>query len=312
MIISKWKILALIFFVANIALLAWLTIVPRSSKINFDNPYPLIDPARSFTAQENFIVNLQPLRQELRELVQKEGPTSITLYFEVLNTGANISINTDLKIWPASLVKLPLAMAVMKKIESGGWGLDTQLALTEEDRDPEVGFLFAHPTGTRFSIERLLDEVLSHSDNTAYHILLRNMGTSELQPIINETGLDELFNDEGFFSAKEYARLYRSLYTSSFLQRANSSKILEWLSQTDFDRYLAAGIDENVRFANKWGMNPQFHAFLDSGIAYVPDQPYILVVMVQGDQSENEEEKVEAIMKEISSKAYQYITTYGK
>ena len=311
---TTWKILAMIFLFAAIilAVLGWPTITKQSSNTNFDNPYPLIDPARSFTPQEHFIVNIQPLREELRELAQKEGLGSISLYFEYLNTGANINIGQDLRIWPASLSKLPLAMTVMKKVENGVWQLDTKLTLTEEQKDASFGTLFQSPAGTTFTIKQLLQELLTNSDNTAYHVLLENMNTSEIDPIIVETGLEALFDERGFVSAKEYSRLYRVLYTSSFLKRENSERILKWLSESDFDLYLASGIEQNVTFANKWGLNQNYHVFLDSGIVYVPHRPYIITVMIQGDGSSGEEEHARVVMRDISSRTYNYIVAYAK
>jgi D-alanyl-D-alanine carboxypeptidase len=55
---------------------------------------------------------------------------SISIYYEQLNSGANISVNKDLRLWPASLTKLPVALVVMKKIESGGWSEDTTPSLS--------------------------------------------------------------------------------------------------------------------------------------------------------------------------------------
>lgn len=311
---TTWKLLALIFLVAavNFAFWGWPAITGRFSNTDFSNLYPLLDPARSFTSQEHFIVNLQPLREELKELVKKENHESISLYFEYLNTGANINIGQDIRIWPASLPKLPLAMAVMKKVESGVWQLGTELVLGEGQKDAEFGALFQSPAGTHFTIERLLRELLTNSDNTSYHVLLENMRPSEIDPIITETGLEELFDTRSFISAKEYSRLYRALYTSSFLKQENSTKILKWLSESDFDRYLASGIDKNVIFSHKWGLNQNYHVFLDSGIAYVPYRPYIITVMIQGDGSAGEEERAATIMREIGSKVYNYIVTYTK
>lgn len=203
-------------------------------------------------------------------------------------------------------------MAVMKKIENGAWRLETELALKEEQKDAASGTLFESPAGTGFSVEQLLRELLANSDNTAYHILLDNMNPSEVDLIIMETGLEDLFDARGFVSAKEYSRLWRALYASSFLEPENSIKILEWLTESDFDRYLAGGLGENITFAHKWGRNQAYHVFLDTGIVYIPHRPYLVTVMIQGDGSPGEEERAAATMREIGSTIYNYIATYTK
>lgn len=85
--------------------------------------------------EKNIITTLQPIRLKFRDIIEKNGPNSISLYFEYLNTGANISINPDLRILPASLIKVPLAMAVMKKVERGEWFLSNELVMMKDDRD---------------------------------------------------------------------------------------------------------------------------------------------------------------------------------
>lgn len=90
---------------------------------------------RHFMEEKHIITTLQPIREKFREIIDQNGPDSISLYFEYLNTGANISINPDLRILPASLIKVPLAMAVMKKVERGEWLLTNELVMMKEDRD---------------------------------------------------------------------------------------------------------------------------------------------------------------------------------
>lgn len=312
-----WIKIALVLVIVdlNLVLIGWPSFKLYFSKGISSPSYPLIDQSRGFIDQEHFVVNFQPLREDLRELVAKKGLNSITLYFEFLNTGANISINPDLKIWPASLAKLPLAMAAIKKVENGIWSLNTPLVMNEEDKSILSGTLFAYQAGTSFAVENLIEEMLVHSDNTAYTILSRNMTDLERRTIIDETGLEELFDEEGKISSKEYSRLFRSLYTSSFLQRENSSKILLWLSKSDFSQYLSQGIGEDIVFANKYGKNYQFYVYANSGIVYVPNRPFIITVIIKGDSTKDEEEeekKAQAIMAEISAKAYKYVVNYKK
>ena len=277
-----------------------------------ENRYPLLDPARNIVAQGNFIINLTPLREELRDLVGERAASSTTLYFEFLNTGGNISINDHLSMLAASLPKLPLAMVVAKKIENGEWTYDSTLVLSESVRDDGSGELYKEPMGTAFTIEKLLEEMLIHSDNTAYHILLENVADADLLAIEAEIGIEQLGDSQGKTTAKEYSRLYRALYTSSFLTRENSSKILGWLLETDFDKYLASGLPRGTPFANKWGKNTNDNVYHDSGIVYIPGRPYILTVMVQGDGSWNEDALAQDLMHDISEKVYSYIASYKK
>lgn len=296
----------------NLVVGGWLIYEKLTPAGVASNAYSFLDPARNFIPQEHFIVNLQPLRDELRAIVGRENNHTIAVYFEFLNTGANIAINIDQDIWPASLAKVPLAMAVVKKVESGVWSLDNELVLFEQDKDRYSGTLFNNPVGSRFTVERLLQELLGNSDNTAYRILLRNMDSSELRPIVDELGLEALFQPDGRVSAKEYSRIFRSLYSSSFLKRENSQKILQWLADSSFKEFLSAGLPQGTPFAHKWGENEKFKIWADSGIVYVPYRPYLLTVMIQektGTAAHGEEE-VKMLMKELSQKTYDYFKNY--
>ncbi len=164
--INRWKVATLFLGLAFAGVaIGWAT---SSLSINDAlEEYPLIDPARNFIAQENFIVNLQPLREELRDLVRWEHPRQVSLYFEFLNSGANISINQDVRVWPASLPKVPMALAVAKKIERGEWELTDKFSIQEDDRDSRYGRLAGVPAGTVFTVEELLKAMLKDSDNTA-------------------------------------------------------------------------------------------------------------------------------------------------
>jgi len=299
----------LILILTNLATGGFLIYKIRQNSL-LDNPYPLIDISRNFIAQENFISTLQPIREYLQELAAKEGSDAISVYIEYLNTGANISINQDLRIFPALLVKVPLAMAVMKKIEKGDWAFHNELVVMKEDRDYLWGDLHRHPVGTTITIEKLIEEMLLNSDNTAFRILYRNLSFDELQDVIAALGLDELFSEEGKISAKEYTRLFRSLYISSYLKRENSQKILKILSKTTYENYLGQGIPDEVLFSHKIGDNEDVGVMLDAGIVYVSDRPYLIAVMI--DYKEMGREKAMEILKNISSQTYSYIDNYGK
>ncbi len=289
--IKTWKTLTFVFALISIVLsiLIMSDSVAGTRLASEQKKYPFISPLRFSQEQKDIVVNLQPIREYLRDLVNKKGKNSVSLYFEFFNTGANISINQDLKILPASLAKLPLAMVIMKKVERGEMNLNDQLTLQESQRDHGSGGLFNLPAGSKLAVAELLKQLLHNSDNTAYHMLADNVGKEEYSEIINETGLDGLFDDNGKVSAKEYTRVLRSLYTASFLNIENSSYLLNLLTKTEFDGFLGAPIPPEVPFAHKWGAHLVNHVFSDAGIVYLQNRPYVLAVMVQENGTPDDE-----------------------
>lgn len=307
-----------VLILTNITAIIWYETRPSLEEASRSN-FPYIDPARNFISQDNFIVNIQPLRVSVNDLVDEFGRGRVSVYIEFLNTGANIAINPNLTIWPASLPKVPLAMAVMKKVEKGVWDMQNELVLLEEDRDSRSGHeydsLWEYPIGTRFTIERLLREVLVNSDNTAQKILMRNMHEDELRAVVDAVGLESVLDEEGKLSAKEYSRFFRSLYTSSFLSRANSQRILDWLNESPFEDFLSTVVPEEIPFPHKYGQNVPLRVYADSGIVYLEDRAYLITVMVQEDEtvpSDIAGEHAREFMRNISLETYNYFLNYSQ
>lgn len=274
--------------------------------------YPLIDPARNFIDQEHFIVDVTALRSALQERVADEPTDSVSLYFEFLNTGANIQINQNLPVFPASLLKVPIGMAAMKRIQDGVWDWESEFVVADIDKEEGTGYgeLWKSPIGTRFTAEELLYAMLAKSDNTASNMLWRNLPYEEIQAVLLETGLEDLFSAEGEISAKEYTRFFRSLYTSSFLRREFSQHMLDILDQSDFNDFLSAPIPADIPFPHKFGIREdEVFAYLDSGIVYAPNRPYMVTVAVKGQGGDGERERVEALMSDISSIIFEYVST---
>lgn len=304
-------IVAIVLLLTNGVTLYFLSQQSAEDLDAFRERYPLVDISRHLIPQEHFISTLQPVREYLYDLVEQEGPNSISIYLEYLNTGANISINQDLRIFPASLVKVPLAMAVMKKIERGDWELHNELVLMSEDRDYAWGDVHKRPIGTLITIDELLREMLISSDNTAFRMLYRNLSFDELKDVMDALGLEELFNEDGKITAKEYTRLFRALYTSSYLNRENSQKLLDILTETSYDEYLGQGVPDTVPFAHKIGENEEAKVILDSGIVYVENRPYLVAVAIDYGSEGIGRERALDILKRVSATSYEYISSYA-
>lgn len=280
--------------------------------------YNLLDPARKFYGKNDLIVDFQSLRDELNKMGENKN---ISIYFEYLPTGANIAVNKDLEIWPASLIKIPIAMAAMKKIEKSEWKLSNELVILDVDKDYKFGSLYEKPSGTPMTIESLLYESLVSSDNTAHFVLLRNLENSEIEDLYNHLGMEDILDalkktpekesQDNKITAKRYSIFFRSLYNASFLSLDYSQIFLEILIGNPKREYLAVSLPESVKFSHKTGIRADEKVYADSGIVYVPNRPYILTVMIQETESEQPEEKAQALMNEISKKVYEYVSQYN-
>lgn len=293
-----------ILLVTNIVSLRFAyTKTPKEVMVNPISP--LLNPMRMFVADKDVIVNLQPLRKYLTD--KYEAGPGVSVYFEFLNTGTNISTSKDAEFFPASLLKVPIIMSAVKNIEEGRWKWDTELTLVESDKDAHFGNIYKQPTGTKFTVEYLIEKMIKDSDNTAYYITLRNLEKdAPKQSVWNHLGLQDFFTNDGKVSAKRYAVVLRSLYNAAYLSKEDSSKILTLLTKTPFNEYLEQGLLKGTKFAHKIGEIPSEAVYMDSGIAYLPNRPYLLVVMTQG----KEKKEAERIMKDISLKTYEYVAKY--
>ncbi len=81
-------------------------------------------------------------------------------------------------------------------------------------------------------------------------------------------------------SSKEYTRLVRALYTSTYLDEQYSQFLLDILSRTSYDAYLGQGIPDTIRFSHKIGENIEENVISDSGIVYIVGRPYMISVMI--------------------------------
>src|SRR6185436_8119720 len=108
---------------------------------------------------------------------------------------------------------------------------------------------------------------------------------------------------QGFISAKEYSRVLRVLYTSSYLERENTEKILDLMAKENFHEYLSQGIPSEITFAHKYGENKTESIFADSGIVYQDGHPFMITAILKGkDSTEASRQWAVDLMKQIGEK----------
>lgn len=125
------------------------------------------------------------LEQEIAD-IETERDLRLGVYLKDLSEEKSLSHRLDRDWYLASTIKIPLAIAVMQRVEEGELDLEQELELAETDFVDGSGELLSAEPGTRYSIEELNRRSVAHSDSTATDMLIRLLGEESFNQQIRE------------------------------------------------------------------------------------------------------------------------------
>jgi beta-lactamase class A len=242
-----------------------------SAQLNtFENRFELLSPdiaklnTDSFLAQQKITsINYWDLKEKLLNEIKKTPDAQYGIYFEDLSTGSWIGINEKEQFYPRSLFKVPLMVAILKKVEEGEISLNQKIKLSLTDIDQEYTNIGLNQIGLELTIEEWMKKMIQESDNTAMRVLANNLVTDEdYVKTISMMGLYKTEQEQSI-SAKEFSNMFRSLYFSTYLRRAFSEFALSILVDTKFNSQIPAGLPENIKVSHKIGFDYEKGYFHD-------------------------------------------------
>lgn len=282
------------------------------------NEYTYINPLLFIDHSEN--VEFKPLKKVLEDYVsyaeKSESVEDISVYFRELNSGHWTGVNENDLYTPSSMLKVALMISYFKEEEQRPDLLSQSLLYSWNSDDANEGQYYkpTHNLDDGYhTIDELIHAMIIDSDNVATLVLFRN-NKEAFQSTYNifrlpPTALNE-FSD--YMSPKSYSVLFRSLYSSTYLSRADSEKSLELLTQTTFQVGLVAGVPEGTMVAHKFGEHTygeeggeQMRELHDCGIIYKSENPYFLCVMTKG----REFSELEKVISDISKLVFENDST---
>ena len=259
--------------------------------------------------------NLFPLKTQLSDLIstmQTNSELDFASAFVIdMNRSEWIGVNENVGYLPGSLIKVPLAISLMKMVE------DKKCNLTDKIEAPKELFNI-HQTytsetikpGETYTIEQLLKYSLAFSDNNATQILNHKVDLNYFKRLFQDLSLTEpdVHDMTYTISAKDYSRFIRVLFNGTYLYKRHSEQLLEMMSKSSFKDGIAASIDKNKAYlANKFGesaMNGEHH-FHESGIIYINNSAYLITVMTKG----KDVVKLSSSLKSIAKLVYNQMTS---
>ncbi len=147
----------------------------------------------------------QRLAADLSVIDARKG-SEVGLYVRDLETGASFNYKADKFWYVASMVKVPVAIAVLRGVDAGTFTLETTLRVRASDYVDGGGSTTSHPIATPLSIRYLMEQMIIHSDNMASDMLIDLVGEAQ----VNETVSNLV--PQGFGRITPLAEVRRQIY----------------------------------------------------------------------------------------------------
>jgi beta-lactamase class A len=277
-----------------------------------ENGYKYVNPLlacdSSPESEEN--IELEPLKRVIEKTIQdqidKRWISDASVYFRRLNSGKWFSVRSVEKFSPASLLKVPLMIAVLREEELKPGFAKKRLKLS----GPPISGKMQNfkpskvlEAGKYYTVDELLYRLVVYSDNDADTLLWSALNPVLLEKTFTELRVPSPFGhqpEDDFLSVEAFATFFRVLYNATLLSKDMSEKALDLLTKAEFKEGLVAGIPSNLAVAHKFGervfgQNGEVKELHDCGIVYYPDHPYLLCVMTKGSSFEYLDDVIEKV-----------------
>lgn len=197
------------------------------------------------------------------------------------------------KLFPsASLVKLPIMLALFQGVQNEKITLGDRLKLKVTQKVNGSGKLKNTPAGTEFSIEELMSLMITRSDNTATNILIELLGFDYLNDYFKDfglknTNLSRKMMDfkarrrgiENYTSAEDIVYTLKSIYSGKFISRIISDKCIYLLKNQKVNDRIPARLPTEVVVAHKTGLERKICH--DAGIVFTKKGNFIICVLTK-------------------------------
>ena len=249
------------------------------------------------------------LKQKIKErFTQQTGHTGF--YYKDLVTGETFGHLQSETYLAASVIKLPMFMAIMKWASEGKVSLEERITVTQEDKVPICGALTLFTDEPEVDIRTLCRLMISLSDNTATNVLIRRFGITAFQEEFRQWGLKStqlnrpMFQKElaaqgiqNYIVPEEMGQLLEQIYRRTFVSEEVSREINDTLLLQQINHKIPGVFGEGI-VAHKTGEDENLTN--DVGIVYAKT-PFIVCFAGH----DTNVYQFETLIREVSAELYE-------
>lgn len=209
-----------------------------------------------------------------------------------LATGWEFAIDQTREFPAASLVKIPIMAGCFKAIDEGRVSLTSEIRLDSGDKTPGSGVLKAMPSGSVYTVEKLIELMIAESDNTATNLLIDRLTPNYLNSFFRQQGLKSTIlrrrmmdfskrkqGVENYTSARDIAVLLEQMYRGGCINAKVSEKCITVLLRQKMKDRIPKKLPKDTPIAHKTGL--ERNVCHDAGVVYTSQGDFLICVLTK-------------------------------
>jgi beta-lactamase class A len=227
--------------------------------------------------------NKERLRGELQRIAQAYPANYGVVVFDP-STKETLAMGANQEFDAASLGKLPLLMALYRAAAAGEVNLDDKISIRYSDVQAYgTGVLYTYPLGYTMTLRECAEYLIKKSDNTAWKMLDRYLGTDYVRAELYKAGADSTeYWIPNTTTPNDVLLMLEKISDPSYTTPDLSSEMLDLMANTDFEDRLPQPLPEGTRVSHKIGYFGS--TFADAGVVFPQGardtgDAYFIVVM---------------------------------
>jgi len=249
----------------------------------------------------------------------------IGIYVKNLRTGKTIAINADTVFPTASIVKVPILVGIMDKIEKGELKYDSSLTYKDSLLYPGSDILGSFKNDEKILLKKVIMLMLTTSDNTA-SLWLQSLagGGIRINEIMEELGLKNTRVNSrtpgreeyraryqwGQTTPKEMGMLFEKIYRSEVFSTAACERMMRCLGRNFWDE--AEAISQIPPTTKVFSKNGSVNASRSEVmIVNAPKNPYVFCIFTKNnkDQRWTNDNEAWVMARKLSKLLWEYFRT---